>query len=322
MMEVMRVPVLLVMVVSASSTLSCFSTRKYDVAHETRVSAIDADYGGMEREAQQSAWQLLSIIDSYREFLVEIKPGSDYAPAERVEDRIGYASMKRGCEDFERDAKAQTDPVLRQEFAKIAQECWKKMFDDIYVPALVARYNQADMKWVVANWKPGTDLEALCAYSHNTAILRDIATKRGEVEARLNEQLARIRQHRDRAVMLSAEQRDMEVSNARAQYRANMAAIASSMQAASSTSNGTTQTSTPAGGCRSDFDCGVGNQCVKSYYASTGQCAKSVNEYGVQSYDLPRLDSVNPNFRQNTDCQQLGCPIGFRCDLQSGVCMR
>jgi|GEM_PF-1328788 len=62
--------------------------------------------------------------------------------------------------------------------------------------------------------------------------------------------------------------------------------------------------------CFSDFDCGICYRCVKAPYKTYGVCMKSVDEYGTQQYDLPRLDSISPRYEGDCDFDT-DCPIGF-----------
>lgn len=188
--------------------------------------------------------------------------------------------------------------------------------------------------WALSQWDKGTDLESLFVYSHNTEILRDIQQRRRIVDDMVAEQLASIRRMKANAVARSAEQRNYEVAAARQQHRARMMALSSALQSmgqtpassAYSTSPATTRRGSPSttqGGCSSDFSCGIGYTCVKNTFQSIGYCAKAVNEYGVQTYDLPDPASVGPKMPVSTDCKGLGdCPIGFSCDLRSGACIK
>lgn len=74
--------------------------------------------------------------------------------------------------------------------------------------------------------------------------------------------------------------------------------------------------------CTSDFSCGMGSQCVKPRYQSTGFCAKSVDSTGTRTFEAPDPDSIGPNLGDSSDCEIDGCPAGFRCDARSGVCLR
>lgn len=76
-------------------------------------------------------------------------------------------------------------------------------------------------------------------------------------------------------------------------------------------------------GCSSDFDCGVGVRCVKAPLESEGVCMKIVDEYGVQQYDLPDLDSVGPNMSIRGECDfDTDCGIGFRCHRKYQACVK
>ncbi len=75
--------------------------------------------------------------------------------------------------------------------------------------------------------------------------------------------------------------------------------------------------------CSSDFNCPFGYQCVKPPLGSTGQCMKAVNEFGVPTYPMPRMDSVFPNMNMQGDCVfDTDCPIGFRCHPKYKTCVK
>ncbi|MDA3933565.1 MAG: hypothetical protein PF630_04440 [Gammaproteobacteria bacterium] len=60
------------------------------------------------------------------------------------------------------------------------------------------------------------------------------------------------------------------------------------------------KTITPAG-CNSDFDCGLGNQCVKpSGSFGSGRCVTPVDDFGNNTFDMP-TPSVGP--REVSSCQ-------------------
>lgn len=84
-----------------------------------------------------------------------------------------------------------------------------------------------------------------------------------------------------------------------------------------------TETTQASKACTSDFTCGVGYACVKKQFASSGLCAKTVDDLGVQTFDTPSTDSVGPKLPERTDCQYVtDCPVGFRCDLATGACLK
>ena len=73
--------------------------------------------------------------------------------------------------------------------------------------------------------------------------------------------------------------------------------------------------------CYSDFDCGIGYKCVKAPFNTTRVCMKSVNQYGIQQFNMPTFNSMMPKTMGN--CQfDMYCPIGFRCDPYYKECVR
>jgi hypothetical protein len=74
--------------------------------------------------------------------------------------------------------------------------------------------------------------------------------------------------------------------------------------------------------CYSDFDCGIGNKCVKQQFQSDGVCMKTVNEYGTQKYDMPKTNSVGPKMDSGSCSFDTDCPIGFRCDRKYKECIK
>ncbi|MCX7770761.1 MAG: hypothetical protein N2202_06730 [Proteobacteria bacterium] len=74
-------------------------------------------------------------------------------------------------------------------------------------------------------------------------------------------------------------------------------------------------------GCFSDIDCGIGFRCVKAPYNSTGTCMKNVNEFSIQQYEVPRLESLYPKY--SGDCSfDTDCPIGFYCHPYYKACIK
>ena len=73
--------------------------------------------------------------------------------------------------------------------------------------------------------------------------------------------------------------------------------------------------------CYSDFDCGIGYKCVKAPYNSEGTCMKSVDDYGIQQFNSPSINSIGP--KTESGCEfDTDCPIGFRCDPYYKECVR
>ncbi len=309
-----------VVVIAFGLMVSCFSTAKYDEAHAARVRAIDLEYGGMEADARRSASQLRKGIEELRQFLVPVVPGSAYAPAERIDAGESYVQLRGICAQADRDADAQPDAGLAARFHQIADECRLDLFKKWYLPALRAKYYSADVTWVSQQWTKGTDLESLFAYSHNTETLRGIREQEQIVEDMLERHVTSIRNMRASAVNASAQQRDGEVVAARAEHRAAMMAIANALQSSSQQSR---RDESQNAGCSSDFECSMGQRCLKNNYAFAGVCVKSVNAYGNQTFNGPQGSSIGPKLPVSTDCKGFGdCPIGFSCDTPSGACIQ
>lgn len=75
-------------------------------------------------------------------------------------------------------------------------------------------------------------------------------------------------------------------------------------------------------GCTSDYSCGVGYACVKEPYKTRGECMRTVDEYGVQTFEMPRDSSLGPKMSGDGCTFVTDCPIGFRCDRELEVCVR
>lgn len=75
--------------------------------------------------------------------------------------------------------------------------------------------------------------------------------------------------------------------------------------------------------CTSDFNCGMGNRCVKAPLKSAGVCMKTVDEYGTPVYELSSTDSIGPNLDLDGECEfDTHCPIGFRCERAARACIK
>jgi len=79
---------------------------------------------------------------------------------------------------------------------------------------------------------------------------------------------------------------------------------------------------TGSSACTSDYSCGVGYACVKEPYKTRGECMKTVNEYGLQTFELPRNSSVGPRMSGDSCTFVTDCPIGFSCDRELRVCIK
>jgi len=90
----------------------------------------------------------------------------------------------------------------------------------------------------------------------------------------------------------------------------------------SSSSSTTSPKITRSSGCSSDFQCSMGEKCVKKPYSNNGVCMKTVNRFGGQTYSAPSASSVRPRMG-GKQCRFLtDCPIGFQCDMTYKVCVK
>lgn len=145
-----------------------------------------------------------------------------------------------------------------------------------------------------------------------------IAERKTKVESELQEFLAQKETERQ-----ALERRfEIDLRRAEMQDRASAAALSAAareMNESMQRQNHGRDTDTMASdSCRSDFDCGYGNACVKPYAGTSGFCARRVNEVGVPTLEGPRLDSLGP--RTDPGCVSSGeCPIGYSCINNSCV---
>ena len=164
--------------------------------------------------------------------------------------------------------------------------------------------------------------------SHNDTINGEIKKALAEVRKHKADYRRMVEDNRNDRVHLSAQERDNEIESAdrkrRAVWAAALQGFAQGMQSAgSATTSGASSHAYSGGGCTSDYSCGVGRKCLKQYYNSTGTCVQAVNEYGNPSYTPPDPASVGPNMPSKASCSiGTSCPVGFRCDFGSGVCVR
>jgi hypothetical protein len=73
--------------------------------------------------------------------------------------------------------------------------------------------------------------------------------------------------------------------------------------------------------CSSDFFCNFGERCVKAKYGSYGVCMKTVDDFGIPTYDSPSSDSIG--MKMDDECSfDFDCPIGFSCHNTYKVCVK
>ena len=73
--------------------------------------------------------------------------------------------------------------------------------------------------------------------------------------------------------------------------------------------------------CTSDYQCGVGEVCVKAPYNVSGECMKEVNEWGNPTNAVP--DPNSWKIKTEASCSfDSDCGIGFRCDTRLKACVK
>lgn len=73
--------------------------------------------------------------------------------------------------------------------------------------------------------------------------------------------------------------------------------------------------------CRTDYDCGYGNKCIKpaGSYSLTGSCVTPTNEYGQRDYNSYKGWGNNSQPREVSSCQfNTDCTFGFKCMKEAG----
>ena len=289
-----------------------------NAAHAERVSAIHREVDG-EIAADHRRWTALrKKVLLRRKDLIPVADGTASSPAHPVVEDFNEAWER--CSSL-------PDPER--------EPCKGEVRND-YVGALARRYFKADFAWIRQELaRDGSlDFEWLATKSHNERLLAEIRANLADInrqERAFGQGMEGIRSGR---IQLSADARDREIEAAEEENRQAWAAalrgLGQGLQNAAAASNA--NSSSPYGrgpstayvpsGCSSDFACGLGKKCVKNYYQATGVCMDAVTKYGTPSFSPPDPGSVLPNMPSKKSCTLGACPAGFRCDLQSGVCVR
>lgn len=311
---------------------SCFS-RAANQHHEQRMAEIDAAYQSDEAAIQRDYESALAQLRQVEAMLIAVEPHAHSRPVVRVTDGEGLATLRATCDDGRRMlADWQARGLDSTKIGDILRSC-EEQYTNGLIDALTRTYWAADVGWIAEQLKVSAaalDVESLFVYSHNLRLRAFVESRKAELAAARDSAMERLQLLRAEAVASSIDIRNAEVAERRRQFGMALKAAADGMAAASRPAP-TQPTYTPGNpvgaarpsGCMSDFDCGVGGTCVKPYYSGSGTCARAVNEYGTPSFDLPRTDSILVNVPDSADCKLLtDCPVGFRCDLNSGACLR
>lgn len=185
------------------------------------------------------------------------------------------------------------------------------------------RYFFADFAQATKDWKAQVwVLETLLAASHNAGVRKRIQWGNNDVLTAKAKALEEIEEARTQDLQRIEQRREDALERQRRLFL--LAAVAFANSFANPPRSGNAVVFDKSATCSGDYDCGaVGAACIKDNFQSTGFCAKTVNEYGVQTFHLARPDSVLPKMPSPLDCRwDPDCPIGFQCASQSGACVR
>jgi hypothetical protein len=287
-----------------------------DAAHAKRVDAINRE-ASQDLDESNRRWATVEkqILEMKR-YLIEVEPGTEAKPKNPVIEE--YLPSFKACQGTPQapapdNVRSACEGAVRENF-------WR---------AFGVRYYRANLDWVQKEKEanPDADIEWLATKSHNDTINAEIEKSLAEIRRHKAEYRRMVQDNRMGRVQLSEQERDTEIEKAdrkrRAVWAAALQGFSQGMQGASGSASGAGSQAYSGGGCTSDFSCGVGKKCVKQYYNSTGVCMQAVNEYGTPTYETPDANSVGPNMPSKSSCSiGTSCPVGFRCDFGSGVCVR
>lgn len=79
--------------------------------------------------------------------------------------------------------------------------------------------------------------------------------------------------------------------------------------------------STSAFSCRTDYDCGYGNRCIKpeGSYSLYGSCVTPTDKYGNKDYNSNNSWGKGSQPREVDSCSfNSDCGFGYRCMKESG----
>ncbi len=320
----MRVLVALLVILSGS----CFA-REANQKFALRVSEIDHQYqDGVDEIDSFYATNYDRIMKLQREALIETDPRNKTEPLRSVTEDAELKTISAACSSLSNEIdELKESGVYTGAADKTLKECFER-WNNMHVRLLVTTYWAADVDWILRTLKSDPDaikVEPLFVYSHNMRV-RAYAEKQ-LVALNASRMVARreLEDRRQAGMQQATIDRDEEIAANKRRFAAVMAAAAQGMSRANQRATYAPQYSTTVSptGCSSDFSCGIGHRCVKANYSGTGYCAKAVNEYGVQTFDLPSMESVLVKVPKGSDCKLISdCPVGFQCDLGSGVCLR
>jgi hypothetical protein len=253
-----------------------------------------------------------------------------------------FREVEAACEKYSVELDAEGKPVksLSETYAPHFEKCGEDQacrseVNRTLVNLFVRRYYYADLSWVQAHVNDSPTLEAVFAASHNRGVRKKTDPIRADIQHAKENGLAQLAKLRVQELQLSKDEMRLDIREdeleEQQRVRRALAGLGAGLQAAGqslsspSTTNSYQHTSyqNRADGCSSDFDCGLGNQCLKVNYSSRGRCIQTVDSRGSQTYETPRTESVNVKTPSKSDCRaDRPCPIGFVCDNSTGACLQ
>jgi hypothetical protein len=310
--------------VAVTLSVSCFS-RVPDQRYAQRVAQIDVQYGDGVAAIERRFQAEIEESTQFEAHLIAVETTSGLRPAQPVSLRPDLTRLLAMCDELRTRAISTGSEIA----ASTYKECNAK-HSEFLVAALVATYWGADVIWIAKILKDSqdeVDLESAFVYSHNLRVRAYIVDRRERALTAKGEALRELEAARADAIAVARHERDLEVDANRRVFAATLAAAARSMGQNARTTAPTpvapAATTFASKGCTSDFSCGIGHRCVKNNYSGQGFCAKAVDQFGTPTFDLPSTESVLAKVPGDADCHfDTECPIGFRCDLQSGACLR
>jgi len=243
------------------------------------------------------------------------------------------SSFNDELHDLEQNPGPSNENTRVTEMNARAAICWEQ-YSKAYVEELTSLYWGADLAWIQRHFEPDPivgwrNLEGLFVYSHNMRIEAYVISRLAQIKLEKRKARRKLRRWKREAIKTAKQRHEVEVSAARRKFAAVVAAGVEGYNNAGrrtgtrNYSGPGVSVSSPKKACSSDFVCGIGYKCVKSNYSGAGFCAKAVNSYGNQTFDLPDLDSVFVKTPNVGDCKfNLDCPVGFSCDRDSGACLK
>jgi hypothetical protein len=325
---------------------SCISAAANE-NHERRMKRIGRAYESDAMAIEGSYRAALRKLGEVEAMLIAVKPNANSQPKVRVDDGVGLAMLREACAEMRITVNGWDREGSDVTAARATLQNCDETYSNELINALVKTYWAADVGWIAGEMNAADsmlDLESLFVYSHNLRLRALIDGRRKDIVAARDEALERLHLLREEVIATSRDMRDAEIAEKERRLMLVLAGAAQGMAAASRPASAHATTvvvtqpvpvyttnpyarsgveDTRASGCASDFDCGVGGTCVKPYYSGTGACARSVNEYGGQTFDLPRTNSIFVNVPDDADCKLFtDCPVGFRCDASSGACVQ